>query len=97
MRIVAHAAFSLLLLASCASDLVEEQVDVGDGVVTTCGEGEGLTPCLDPNGETASEAENPDYISTDSTGALEKSSAEIRDETPKELEKTIESMEDSED
>ena len=35
MRILLHAVFSLLLLASCANDLVEEQVDVeGDGAVS---------------------------------------------------------------
>jgi hypothetical protein len=95
MRTVLHGVFSLLLLASCADGLVEEQVDVGDGVVTTCGEGDGLTPCLDPNGETVSEEENPDYIGTDSTKQLEQSSAEIRNETPKELEKTVQEMEDA--
>jgi hypothetical protein len=95
MRIVMHGVVSLLLLASCANDLVEEQVDVVDGVVTECGEGDNLNPCLDPNGETEAEALNPDYVKMDSTSALEKSSAEIRDETPKELEKTIEAMEES--
>ena len=97
MRIVLHGVLSVLIMASCASDVVEEQVDVNDGVVTACGEGDGLSPCLDPNGETMSQAENPDYISTESTSQLEQSSAEIRNESPKELEKTIEAMEDAND
>jgi hypothetical protein len=93
MRLFFHGVFSLLLLASCANDLIEEQVDVENGVVVTCGEGDGLTPCLDPNGETTQEEENPDYIAPDTTSELEKSSAAIRNEDPAELEKTIEEME----
>ena len=96
MRILLHATFSLMLLASCANDLVEEQVDVeGDGAVVTCGEGDGLNPCIDPNGETLNEAEDPAYVNQDTTSEMEKSSAEIRAESPKELEKTIEDIEDS--
>ena len=95
MRIALHAVFSLLLLASCANAVVEEQVDDVDGDVVTCGEGDGLSPCLDPNGDTMSEAENPDYLGGDSTEQIEQSSTEIRDETPKELERTIEDMEES--
>jgi len=94
MRILLHAAFSLMLLASCANDVVEEQVDVEDGAVVTCGEGDGLNPCIDANGETEAEAMDPNYIKPDTTSELEKSSAEIRAEDPKELEKTIEGMED---
>lgn len=95
MRIALHAVFSLLLLASCANAVVEEQVDAVDGDVIACGEGEGLSPCLDANGETMSEAENPDYIEMDSTQQLEESSKAIRAETPKELEHTIQDMEES--
>ena len=95
MRIALHAVLSLLLLASCANAVVEEQVDDVDGDVVTCGEGDGLSPCLDPNGDTMSEAENPDYLGSDSTEQIEQSSTEIRDETPKELERTIEDMEES--
>lgn len=96
MRILLHAAFSLLLLASCGNDIVEEQVDVEpDGAVVTCGEGDGLNPCLDPNGETEQEAMDPAYVKPDTTSEMEKSSAEIRAESPKELEKTIEEIEDS--
>jgi hypothetical protein len=95
MRIALHAAFPLLLLASCANAVVEEQVDDVDGDVVTCGEGDGLSPCLDPNGDTMSEAENPDYLGGDSTEQIEQSSAEIRNETPKELERTIDEIEES--
>ncbi len=93
MRLFFYGVFTLAILASCANDLVEEQVDVENGVVVTCGEGDGLSPCLDPNGETAAQAEDPNYIELDSTSELEKSSAEIRNETPAELEKTIEGLE----
>ena len=93
MRILFHAVFSLLLLASCANDIIEEQVDVEDGAVVTCGEGDGLTPCIDANGETDAEEMDPNFIKPDTTSEMEKSSAEIRAETPKELEKTIEGLE----
>jgi hypothetical protein len=93
MRIANHAALMLLLLSSCANDIIEEQVDVENGVVVTCGEGDGLNPCIDVNGETTAEEMDPAYIKLDSTSELEKSSAEIRAETPKELEKTIEGLE----
>jgi hypothetical protein len=79
-----------------ASDVVEEESVDDDGVVETCGEGDGLNPCRDADGETWKHADDPDYIKEDSTQQLEKSSAQIRDESPKELEETIEQIEDGE-
>ncbi len=77
-----------------ASDVVEEEAVDDDGIVEECGDGPGLSPCRDADGETWKHADDPDYIKDDSTQQLEKSSAQIRNESPKELEKTIEQIED---
>ena len=71
----------------------EETIDDNNGVVEECGEGAGLNPCRDADGETWKHADDPDYIKEDSTQQLEQSSEQIRDESPKELEKTIEQIE----
>jgi hypothetical protein len=97
MRVISNAALLVMLLASCASDIVEDDtyVDPG-GVVEECGDAPGLDKCRDADGETYKHADDPDYIKTDSTQQLEKSSAEIREESPKQLEKTIQQIEDDE-
>lgn len=79
-----------------AGDVVEEEGVDEDGIVEECGEGDGLQPCRDADGETWKHADDPDYIKEDSTQQLEKSSAQIRNETPQQLEKTIEQIEDDE-
>ena len=79
-----------------AADVVEEESVDEDGIVEECGEGDGLQPCRDADGETWKHADDPDYIKEDSTQQLEKSSAQIRNETPQQLEKTIEQIEDDE-
>ena len=77
-----------------AGDVVVEEETVDDnGIVEECGEGAGLNPCRDADGETWKHADDPDYIKEDSTQELEQSSAQIRNESPKELEKTIEQIE----
>jgi hypothetical protein len=76
-----------------AGDVVEEETVDDNGIVEECGEGAGLNPCRDADGETWKHADDPDYIKEDSTQALEQSSAQIRNESPKELEKTIEQIE----
>ena len=76
-----------------ASDVVEEETVDDNGIVEECGEGDGLNPCRDADGETWKHADDPDYIKEDSTQQLEQSSAQIRNESPKELEKTIEQIE----
>jgi len=78
------------------ADVVEEEAVDDDGIVEECGEGDGLKPCRDADGETWKHADDRDYIKEDSTQQLEKSSAEIRNESPKDLEKTIEQIEDGE-
>ena len=98
MRVLSSVAFAAMLAASCAVADVEEEetyVDPG-GIVEECGDAPGLNPCRDADGETWKKADDPDYIKTDSTQQLEKSSAEIRAESPKELEKTIKQIEDDE-
>ena len=90
---------AMLLLGAgnlARADIVEEEAVDDDGIVEECGEGDGLNPCRDADGETWKHADDPDYIKEDSTQQLEKSSAEIRNESPKELEKTIEQIEDGE-
>jgi hypothetical protein len=101
MRSTLATVFAATLLFGAASiaragDVIEEETVDDDGIVETCGEGDGLKPCRDADGETWNHADDPDYIKEDSTQQLEKSSAEIRNESPKELEKTIQQIEDGE-
>ena len=97
MRVLPNAALLVMLVASCASDIVEEETFVDpSGIVEECGDGPGLDPCRDADGETYKHAVDPNYIKEDSTQQLEQSSAEIRAESPKELEKTIQQIEDDE-
>ena len=102
MRFSFNAAFVVVLIAGCtnvarAGDVVEEETYVDPaGIVEECGEGDGLNPCRDAEGETYKHAEDPNYIKLDSTQSLEKSSAQIRNESPKELEQTIQQIEDDE-
>ena len=100
MRCTLVTVFVAILLIGAGNlaraDIVEEEAVDDDGIVEECGEGDGLKPCRDADGETWKHADDPDYIKEDSTQQLEKSSAEIRNESPKELEKTIEQIEDGE-
>jgi hypothetical protein len=100
MRSTVITVFVAMLLIGAGNlaraDIVEEEAVDDDGIVEECGEGDGLKPCRDADGETWKHADDPDYIKEDSTQQLEKSSAEIRNESPKELEKTIEQIEDGE-
>jgi len=100
MRSTLVTVFVATLLIGAANlaraDIIEEEAVDDDGIVEECGEGDGLKPCRDADGETWKHADDPDYIKEDSTQQLEKSSAEIRNESPKELEKTIEQIEDNE-
>ena len=58
-----------------------------------CGVGPGLSPCRDASGETYADELDPNYVELDSNEELRKSSAEIRNESPEELERTIEGLE----
>ena len=98
MRSTLATVFTAMLLLGAgnlarASDVVEEEAVDDDGIVEECGDGPGLSPCRDAEGETWKHADDPDYIKEDSTQQLDKSSAQIRNESPQELEKTIEQIE----
>ena len=87
----------MLLLASCADSggLAVERIDEQSGFYTVCGQGVGLSPCRDGNGETFSQELNDtrDLTNEEANAALEAQAAEIRSESPEELEKTIEALE----
>lgn len=78
---------------SAGGEVYEERVTYDHGVAHECGEGTGLSPCRDASGETYAEELDPNYIELESNEELEKSSAKIRNESPEELEKTIEGLE----
>lgn len=76
------------------TNIVEESVTVENGAVEVCGEGDGLQPCLDANGQTyAQEAKGPD-LDSESEAEMAAGAARIRAETPEELNKTIKEMEE---
>jgi len=75
------------------TDIVEEQVTVQDGAVRVCGEGDGLQPCLDANGQTYEQEAKGADIATESDEELAAGAARIRAESPEELNKTISEME----
>jgi hypothetical protein len=76
------------------TNVVEERVTVENGAVEVCGEGDGLQPCLDANGQTyAQEAKGAD-VTTESDAELAAGAARVRAETPEELNKTIKEMEE---
>jgi hypothetical protein len=79
-------------LSACAgnSEVTEERVTVDDGVVSVCGEGDGLPQCRDFDGETYSE-ELKYKAPTDKQ--MEQEADKVRHESPEELEKTITEME----
>jgi len=100
LRLAASLVFASLWVVSQsvrADDIVLEDTTVGPGdVVETCGEGDGLNPCRDNQGETWQHADDPNYVKLDSTQQLDQSSAAIRAESPKQLEETIQQIEDDE-
>jgi hypothetical protein len=89
---------SLLLLLPLGSafaqpdtqtNVVEEQVTIENGAVKVCGEGDGLDPCLDANGQTYAEEAKGPSMDSESDDELAAEAARIRAESPAELEKTI--------
>lgn len=75
------------------TNVVEERVTVQNGAVSVCGEGDGLNPCLDANGQTYSQEAHGADIATESDEELAAGAARIRAETPEELNETIKEME----
>jgi hypothetical protein len=79
-------------LAACAgtSEVEGERVTVDDGIVSVCGEGNGLPECRDYNGETYSEELK---YKTPTDKQMEQEADKVRHESPEELDKTISEME----
>jgi len=75
------------------SGIVEERVSDENGFIQSCGEGAGLSPCRDINGETYDEVVRGPSINQESTDELAAEAAHIRHESPAELEKTIGELE----
>ncbi len=80
--------------ADASTNIVEERVTVENGAVSVCGEGDGLDPCLDANGQTYSQEVHGPGIDDESESALAAEAARIRAQSPEELEKTIKEMEE---
>jgi hypothetical protein len=74
-------------------NVVEERVTYEGGAVRVCGEGDGLSPCLDANGQTYKEEVHGPDLDSESDDELAAEAARIRAENPAELNKTIGEME----
>ncbi len=75
------------------TNVVEERVTIDNGAVKACGEGAGLQPCLDANGQTYEQEVHGPSINNESEEELAAGAARIRAESPAELNKTISEME----
>ena len=80
-------------LAWSQSGLVEERVSDEGGFIQTCGEGDGLAPCRDYNGETYDEEVKGPSIDSESTDELAAEAARVRHESPEQLQQTIGELE----
>ena len=74
--------------------VVEERVTIENGAVEVCGEGNGLQPCLDANGQTYAQEVKGANVTTESDEELAAGAARIRAESPEELNKTIKALEE---
>jgi len=79
--------------AQTVGNVVEERVTYDHGAVRVCGEGEGLSPCLDANGQTYAEEVKGASLDSESKNALAAEAARIRAESPTQLNDTISEME----
>ena len=75
------------------SGVVEERITNENGFIETCGEGAGLSPCRDINGQTYDEEVRGPSIDSESTDELAAEAARIRNQSPEELEQTISELE----
>jgi hypothetical protein len=75
------------------SGLVEERISEENGLYEVCGEGPGLSPCRDINGQTYAEEVRGPSIDSESTDELAAEAARIRHESPEKLQQTIGEME----
>lgn len=81
-----------VMLSACAGNTEVEgaRVTDDDGIISVCGEGDGLPECRDYNGETYSEELK---YKTPTDKQMEQEAEKVRRESPEELEKTISEME----
>jgi hypothetical protein len=75
------------------AQVVVERVTNENGVYRTCGEGDGLNPCRDFNGETYDEEIRGQSVESESSSELAAEAARLRNESPQEREQSIEDME----
>jgi hypothetical protein len=78
---------------SSETNVVQERVTVENGAVNVCGEGDGLDPCRDANGQTYAEEVRGPSMDSESDDELAGEAARIRAESPAQLNKTIGEME----
>lgn len=80
-------------LAQSEGNVVEERVSYEGGAVRVCGDGDGLDPCLDANGQTYAEEVHGASLDSESDDELAAEAARIRAESPEELNNTIGELE----
>jgi hypothetical protein len=80
-------------MAQSVGNVAEERVIYDHGVVRVCGEGEGLSPCLDANGQTYAQEVLGPNLDSESESEMAAGAARIRGESPEQLEQTISEME----
>lgn len=84
----------VLAQPDATTNIVEERITDEDGAIKVCGEGDGLDPCLDANGQTyAQEVKGPD-LDDESESEMEAEAARVRAETPAQLNDTIKEIEE---
>lgn len=72
----------LPLLGCNSGDVVEERITDTNGTLTACGEGDGLTPCKSFEGAVSNQQ-------------LYQEANQIRNESPKQVEESVELLEDT--
>ncbi len=88
--------FSLSLnnaIAQEEGNIVGEKITVEGGAIKVCGEGGGLDPCLDAQGQTYAQEVRGPGIDDETEATLAAEAARIRAQSPEELNKTISEME----
>ena len=79
--------------AQTEGNVVEGRVTYEGGAIKVCGEGDGLEPCLDANGQTYSEEVHGASLDSESDNELAAEAARIRAENPAQLDETIGELE----
>ena len=83
----------LLLVSTSYAQVVEERVTERNGFYEACGTGSDLNPCRDVNGETYEEEMGPEDVQAESNNEMAAQAARMRNESPQQLEASIEEME----